>query len=94
MLVDRQRLVLVDFEVLPLRIHVLGHVFGVDIDELWLRPHLLCFFQLVLIGILDGGLFHLSDDSPVDFFAGAALLVLRVLFIENHTLLIDYKYSL
>jgi hypothetical protein len=35
-LVDRQRFVLVDFKVLPLRIHVLGHVFGVDIDELWL----------------------------------------------------------
>lgn len=35
MLIDSQRLILVDFEVLPLRIHVLWHVFGVDIDELW-----------------------------------------------------------
>lgn len=91
---EAQGLVLVDLEVLAGEAGILGHVFRVDIDEFGFGGDLFGLLELVFIGGLERRLLHFGDDPAVHLLAGTALLVLRVLLIENHCLSIDYNYSM
>jgi hypothetical protein len=75
---------LINFEILALRICILGDVFRININEFWFWVHFLCLFKLVFIGGRQGQFLYLRDHSSMILFAGAAFFIFGVLFIENH----------
>jgi hypothetical protein len=86
MFIHRHGFILINFKVFALRIGVFRYILWVDIYEFRFGVYFFWLFEVMLIPCMHWRLFDLGDNSPVDEFTRATLLVFGVLFIKNHHL--------